>query len=245
MWATGALPECSSPLPICWLTIAHLMDCHATRVLRIVSPVWQDSQQPAEFEFPRVELPPWFHFAGPLQDRRSRWNRCLSVRPTDGTTAHLRVDGDTAESAAHRSSRRSAAACEGIAVQLVISLGGAERSAAANLPGRPLVVSYAPQLELLEKATLVITHAGLNTVLEALSQGVPMVAIRSPTTSPVWRLALCGRKRGKSCRFLSPTLGRSAGRYAMCSRRSPAPSAHCASRGDLANRRCAPGRRDR
>src|SRR4029077_12592824 len=35
----------------------------------------------------------------------------------------------------------------------------------------------APQLELLERAALCITHAGLNTVLESLSQGVPMVAI--------------------------------------------------------------------
>jgi zeaxanthin glucosyltransferase len=40
-----------------------------------------------------------------------------------------------------------------------------------------IAVSRAPQLELLKRATLCITHAGLNTALEALAHGVPMVAI--------------------------------------------------------------------
>jgi zeaxanthin glucosyltransferase len=34
-----------------------------------------------------------------------------------------------------------------------------------------------PQIELLKRAALCITHAGLNTVLESLAHGVPMVAI--------------------------------------------------------------------
>ena len=42
------------------------------------------------------------------------------------------------------------------------------------VPSNVLVVSEAPQLELLKRAALCITHAGLNTALE---QGVPMVAI--------------------------------------------------------------------
>lgn len=38
-------------------------------------------------------------------------------------------------------------------------------------------MSYAPQLQLLKRAAAVITHAGLNTVLESLAEGVPLVAI--------------------------------------------------------------------
>ena len=60
----------------------------------------------------------------------------------------------------------------------MISLGGGLSPAALGpLAGDPLVVHFAPQLEILTRAALVITHAGLNTVLEALSEGVPLVAL--------------------------------------------------------------------
>ena len=60
----------------------------------------------------------------------------------------------------------------------MISLGGGLSPAALGpLAGDPLVVHFAPQLEILTRAALVITHAGLNTVLESLSEGVPLVAL--------------------------------------------------------------------
>jgi UDP:flavonoid glycosyltransferase YjiC (YdhE family) len=46
------------------------------------------------------------------------------------------------------------------------------------------VVPFAPQIELLKRATLTITHAGLNTALESISQGVPMVAIPITNDQP-------------------------------------------------------------
>ena len=53
------------------------------------------------------------------------------------------------------------------------------------MPGSPLAVRYAPQLELLRIASLVITHAGLNTVVEALMEGTPMIAIPIAHDQPV------------------------------------------------------------
>jgi MGT family glycosyltransferase len=78
-----------------------------------------------------------------------------------------------------------AQACDRLDVQLVISLGGGSHpESLSKLPGNPIVVGYAPQLELLSKASLTITHAGLNTTLESLSNGVPMVAIPITNDQP-------------------------------------------------------------
>jgi MGT family glycosyltransferase len=74
--------------------------------------------------------------------------------------------------------RQIAAACAGMHVQLVISLGGGLDPAQMRaLPGNPIVVRYAPQLEIIKRSTAVITHAGLNTTLESLAEGVPLVCI--------------------------------------------------------------------
>jgi zeaxanthin glucosyltransferase len=74
--------------------------------------------------------------------------------------------------------RTIAQACAGLDAQLVISLGGGlDPDALGSLPGDPLVVRYAPQLEIVKRAAAVITHAGLNTMLESLAEGVPLICI--------------------------------------------------------------------
>ena len=73
---------------------------------------------------------------------------------------------------------RIARACETLPVQLVLSLGGLEiTDAHRGFPGEPVIVRYAPQREIIARSAAVIAHAGLNTIMEALSFGVPMVAI--------------------------------------------------------------------
>jgi len=46
-----------------------------------------------------------------------------------------------------------------------------------SIPSNAIVVREAPQIQLLKRAALCITHAGLNTTLESLANGIPMVAI--------------------------------------------------------------------
>jgi MGT family glycosyltransferase len=77
-----------------------------------------------------------------------------------------------------RTFRMIAEACAGLGLQLVISLGGGQDpSLLDDLPGDPVVVGYAPQLELLRRSALTVTHGGLNTALESLAWGVPMVVL--------------------------------------------------------------------
>jgi zeaxanthin glucosyltransferase len=60
----------------------------------------------------------------------------------------------------------------------VISLGGGQDPALlGDLPGDPVVVEYAPQLDLIRRAALTISHGGLNTAPESLARGVPMVVL--------------------------------------------------------------------
>jgi MGT family glycosyltransferase len=62
--------------------------------------------------------------------------------------------------------------------QVVLSVGkNIKRDDLRQIPSNTIIVSTAPQIELLKRAALCITHAGMNTALEALAQGVPMVAI--------------------------------------------------------------------
>ncbi len=144
----------------------------------------QISQAPTAFEFPRKELPPHFHFTGPYQSAQSRpaisfpFERLTGqplIYASMGTLQNklLNVFVDIAE------------ACADLDVQLVMSLGGASKP--EDLPvlkGNPLVVEYAPQLEIIPKAALMITHAGMNTAMECLTNGVPMVAIPVANDQP-------------------------------------------------------------
>jgi zeaxanthin glucosyltransferase len=62
--------------------------------------------------------------------------------------------------------------------QLVLSIGSnIQMDDIGPIPASAIVVSKAPQIELLKRAELRITHAGINTTLESLALGVPMVAI--------------------------------------------------------------------
>ncbi len=148
------------------------------------SQIAQVSQQPKEFEFPRKELPACFHFTG-------SFNNPVSREPVDFPYEKLTGQPLVYASMGTLQNRllwifqMIAEACVGLDVQLVIALGGgASPDSLPELPGNTIVVGYAPQLELLQKATLTITHAGMNTTLESLSNGVPIVAIPISNDQP-------------------------------------------------------------
>jgi zeaxanthin glucosyltransferase len=149
-----------------------------------LSKLAQICQQPPEFEFPRQHLPPSFHFTGPYSRPNSREPAYFPFEKLTGQPLIYASMG-TLQNQLSGVFKNIAQACVGLDAQLVIALGGgSDPKSLPDLPGDPLVVGYAPQLELLQKATLTITHAGMNTALESLSNGVPMVAIPIANDQP-------------------------------------------------------------
>ncbi len=144
------------------------------------------SQQPAFFDFPRAHPEPLLHFTGPWHSSAVSGEVPFPWERLDGRPLVYASLGTLQ----NRLSGKFSTIAESVAtldVQLVISLGAADQDAAAvaaRCPGNPIVVPVAPQLQLLEKAALVITHAGLNTALESLACGVPMVAIPITNDQP-------------------------------------------------------------
>jgi zeaxanthin glucosyltransferase len=140
------------------------------------SQIGQISQIPKAFDFPRQELPDIFHYLGPFRDDEGYEklefpNHLLDGRPiiysSLGTLCNGRLD----------IFHKIAEAAQNFDCQLVISIGSQELSLFANLPGNPIVLNFVPQNELLKKASLLISHCGANTILDAISNAVPIVAI--------------------------------------------------------------------
>jgi zeaxanthin glucosyltransferase len=142
------------------------------------------SQIPAAFDFPGDHHPPHFHRTGPFQDGAARepvafpWERLTDaplIYASMGTLQNGQVD----------TFRAILAATERPEYQVVLSVGmnTAPETLALARPDT-VVVQRAPQLELLKRAALCVTHAGMNTTLEALVQGVPLVAIPITNDQP-------------------------------------------------------------
>jgi zeaxanthin glucosyltransferase len=143
-----------------------------------VSPLASITQVPRAFDFESSHWPSQLHHTGPFHDGEGRekvgfpWERLTGeplIYASMGTIMNGRVDvfrTIVAALAKHKD------------LQLVLSLGDqVDPQQIGPVPNNAIVVKRAPQLELLRRASVCITHAGLNTVLECLAQGVPQVAI--------------------------------------------------------------------
>ncbi len=135
------------------------------------------TQTPKEFDFPNIPQAPAFHYTGPFRDDDGRervafpWER-LTGEPLIYASMGTLVNGLADVFRAIL----TAAAIPGR--QLVLSIGSnIQVDDIGPIPANAIVVSKAPQIELLKRAELCITHAGINTTLESLALGVPMVAI--------------------------------------------------------------------
>jgi MGT family glycosyltransferase len=164
------------------------------------SPLAQVCQLPEAFDFPREHLPAHFHYIGRFQDPSG-------TEPITFENINFPFERLTGQPLIYASlgtlqNQRPeifeciAKSCLSLDVQLVISLGNPQAQP-IDLPGDPIVVPFAPHQKLIERSKVVVTHAGMNTVLTALGCGVPLVAIPITNEQPGIASRLARTKAGK------------------------------------------------
>lgn len=142
------------------------------------------AQQPAFFEYPRTKYPERLHYTGPWH--RSERDDTSIEFPWDWLDGRplIYASMGTLQNAVSHVFRNIIDAVRDLPMQVVLSKGGGQVDVAGPIPENVLLVEKAPQLRLLEKARLVITHAGMNTALECLSHGVPMLCLPVTNDQP-------------------------------------------------------------
>jgi MGT family glycosyltransferase len=137
---------------------------------------------PPEFDFPRQRLPAGTVFVEPSVDTERRDGELPGERLHDdrplvccafGTVAPFKV--------ARRALPVYQAFLDALARrphwQGVMAIGRYLDAGALRCPPNVLVMPEIPQLEILERASLMVTHGGFNSVKECIFQGVPMVLL--------------------------------------------------------------------
>jgi MGT family glycosyltransferase len=160
------------------------------------------TQVPKEFDFEYPRLPRQFHHTGPFYDPKSRpaidfpWERLTGeplIYASMGTILNGQAD-------VFRTIVAGVAKHKG--TQLVLSIGDQlDPKQIEPAPSNAIIVNKAPQLELLKRASVCITHAGLNTVLESLAHGVPQVAIPITFDQPGVAARVAAKKTGVTTQF--------------------------------------------
>lgn len=163
--------------------ITKVIRRHAVRLgrpdIRFADEAWSQLAQITQcvrgLDFPRQQLPPNFNYVGPIRapDQIVRFDL-----PDDGRPLIFCSLG-TLQGSRARLFRAIGEAVEPLDANLLIAHGGLldEREAERLQRHGALVHAFVPQRAVLARSALAITHCGFNTVMDALSFGVPMVAM--------------------------------------------------------------------
>ncbi|TWI61127.1 MGT family glycosyltransferase [Pseudoduganella lurida] len=173
-----------------------------------LSPLAQVSQTTEGFDFPRRALPANFHHVGPL---RSASGASLARDPMPAVDPHKPfVFASFGTMQGHRFGlfKRVAKACRALDVQLLIAhCGGLDEAQARALQeaGANWVCAFGPQRELLARADVVVSHAGSNTVMDAIEARTPILALPIAFDQPgtAARVAYAGIGLQASPRFVT------------------------------------------
>ena len=150
-----------------------------------LSPLAQVGQIVPGFDFPRRELPPHFHHVGPLHSGAAAPGLTPSelaalLPPVSSTRPFVYASLGTLVSQRFGLFKRIAKACKQQGAQLLVAhCGGLDAAQVRALEaiGDTRVHAFVPQLAVLARADAVISHAGANTVMEAVATRTPILAL--------------------------------------------------------------------
>jgi zeaxanthin glucosyltransferase len=178
-----------------------------------IKPNWEDpsslfsdlpsiTQCPCEFDFESSHWPKQFHYAGPFHDGKGRLDFPFPWDQLTGEPIVYASMGTVQNGNAQIFRTIADAVSKHKGLQLVLAIGNVLRPEQIGpVPNNAIVVNNAPQLELLKKASVCITHGGFNTVIEALTQGVPQIAIPVTNDQPGVAARIADKKTGKTTSF--------------------------------------------
>jgi MGT family glycosyltransferase len=146
-----------------------------------LSPLAQISQTIEGFDFPRRALPPNFHHVGPLRAPGDTGAVAADPMPDiDPGRPFVFASLGTMQGHRFHLFKRIAKACRQADAQLLLAhcggLGPAQEQALRRT-GATWVCAFAPQQEALARADAVVSHAGSNTVMDAIAARTPILAL--------------------------------------------------------------------
>jgi MGT family glycosyltransferase len=129
----------------------------------------------AVFDPPPAAVLPNVRYVGPQLD--GSWSERLDLSLPARDREPLVVVSFSTRFAAARVGQRVLDALATLHVRGLLTLGPALALADLRVPANVIVRSFVPHRAVLPRAQLVITHAGLGTVMAALAHGVPLVCV--------------------------------------------------------------------
>lgn len=150
-----------------------------------LSPLAQVSQTTESFDFPRRALPAHFHHVGPLRFPRGAGKagapqQVQAMPPLAPDRPFVFASLGTLQGGRFGLFRRIVRACRRLDVQLLVAhCGGLDERQAQALrdAGADWVCAFAPQQEALARADAVVSHAGSNTVMDAIAASTPILGL--------------------------------------------------------------------
>jgi len=129
-----------------------------------------------EFE-PVMPRPANVLFAGPILDAPPLVAAADRIAAGEGGGPLVLVSFSTGNQAQHAVVQRAIDALASVAARAVVTTGPAIDPGSLQPAANVEIVRFVPHMRLLPRASLVVTHAGLGTVMAALAHGVPLLCM--------------------------------------------------------------------